>query len=128
MQAVRRAINNTDHGHAEILHVEDDKDVQNVLSNMLSDYATVTPADTLAQARQQLANSNYDLIILDLGLPDGFGLELLPMLNQRQPPIPVIIFSAYELEQEQARLVDQALVKSQTGNQELVTTIRGLLG
>lgn len=37
----------------------------------------VDAASTLAQARQKLASESYDVVLVDLGLPDGSGIELL---------------------------------------------------
>ncbi len=56
---------------------------------------------------------SFDLIILDLALPDGSGLELLPKLVLPDNPlIPAIIFSAYETNLEVRQAVAAALVKS----------------
>jgi CheY-like chemotaxis protein len=38
---------------------------------------------------------NFDLILLDLALPGQSGLELLPLIKERQPETPVIMITAY---------------------------------
>ena len=48
----------------------------------------------LAQARTILSNENFDLIFLDMKLPDGMGSDLLPAIHQKNPTPRVIIFSA----------------------------------
>lgn len=78
-----------------ILHVEDDIDMRQVIRRKLeSDGLRVDGAGTLAGARALLALGHFDLVVLDLILPDGDGSELLPDLDARVPPIPVIVFSA----------------------------------
>jgi len=41
-----------------------------------------------------LANAKYDLVLLDLGLPDGSGLDVLKELRSKHDPIPVLIITA----------------------------------
>ena len=52
----------------------DDRDILEVTAAALSDAAEIVQAETLASARLQLARRRPDLVILDLGLPDGSGL------------------------------------------------------
>lgn len=112
-----------------VLHVEDDSDVIEVISTILQEIADITHATTLQDAKQLLTQTSFDLIILDLGMPDGSGLELLPFLQEpSRTPVPVIIFSAREVEKTIAHQVAAVLVKSRTSNQELLDTIRVLIG
>lgn len=77
----------------------------------------------------RLREDTKDLVILDIGLPDGSGLDLLPLLkNVGKSPTPVIIFSAEEVDGEIPGQVEAALVKSRTSNEELLSTIRSLIG
>ena len=55
----------------------------------------VDHATTVKLASQMAEMTDYALIILDLGLPDGDGLELLPKLR-KQGSVPVIILTARE--------------------------------
>lgn len=112
----------------KILHVEDDPDVFHVVNSIASGVAEMAYAGTLAEARQMLAESRYDLVILDLKLPDGSGKELLPQLKEASPPIPVLIFSAYDVDLEDAREAGAVLMKSRTGNAQLLATIKQLIG
>src|SRR5208283_4269544 len=54
------------------------------------------------------------------------GMELLPLLNGAQPPIPVLVFSSREMVQEDVQKVRSVLVKSRTDNTQLLTTIKRL--
>ena len=54
---------------------------------------------TLAQAQNALAQNNYDLLILDINLPDGSGLELLEQIRQSSN-LPVILLTANDMEMD----------------------------
>ncbi|RYG65834.1 response regulator, partial [bacterium] len=116
----------------KVLHVEDDEDIRHIMAAILGTSAQITPASTLAEARAQLAHAHtgghhFDLAILDIGLPDGSGLDLVPLLSNAEPPIPIIMFSASEASTEEARMVTASLVKSRTTNDVLRQTIQRLL-
>ena len=57
----------------------------------------VTHRATLAQAREALSKSAYNLLILDVNLPDGSGLELLRQVRQASN-VPVILLTANDME------------------------------
>lgn len=111
-----------------VLQVEDDPDVFRVVQSIVGEVAHLDHASTLAEARQLLGRYRYDLVILDLGLPDGSGKDLLPLLNGASPPIPVMVFSASEMGLEGVKTVDNALVKARTSNEVLLATIKQLIG
>lgn len=54
---------------------------------------------TLAQAREVLAQLKFDLLILDVNLPDGSGLELLRQAR-KTGPVPVILLTANDMEMD----------------------------
>ena len=58
----------------------------------------VTQADTVAGARETLAGAQFDLLILDVNLPDGSGLELLRVLRRSGDRTPAILLTANDLE------------------------------
>ena len=78
-----------------ILLVEDDKDIQEVNKNMLEWRGgyQVRLAMTLAEAKEQIKESSPDIILLDVMLPDGSGLDFLKELREDKN-IPVLILSA----------------------------------
>ncbi|HEY0725944.1 MAG TPA: ATP-binding protein, partial [Pyrinomonadaceae bacterium] len=66
----------------EILLVEDHADTARVLRRILEQSGySVTHADSLAQARATTAQQHFDLVISDVGLPDGSGLDLMRFLH-----------------------------------------------
>ncbi|MGV8920118.1 MAG: response regulator [Pseudomonas sp.] len=124
--ALRRALNGFA-GRPKVLHIEDDTDLCKVISHLGKDIADFIPASSIAEARQYLAKMHFDLILLDLTLPDGNGLELLEELHFRHPGLPVVVLSAQELSVAQLALVEAALAKSRTDAQHFVNLLRRLL-
>lgn len=110
-----------------VLHVEDDLDIAAIVRVMLEGMADIELADSLAVARERLGTGDYSLVILDIGLPDGSGLDLLPLLNAVEPPIPVLVFSAQEVDEDVRIQVSAAFVKSRTDEASLVRAIRSSL-
>ncbi|MYL27393.1 MULTISPECIES: PAS domain S-box protein [Halomonadaceae] len=85
------------HGKARILHVEDDTDLATVVAAQLEPWSRVERAVSLRQAHECLRQASYDLILLDLKLDDGSGIELWESLHRAQPEVPVMILSGYEV-------------------------------
>jgi len=125
---VKRATCVCPRARPRILHVEDEEDVLRVVAAVLGHSAQVSAARSLREARALLEREHYDLILLDLMLPDGSGEDLLPQLNTANHGcIPAIIFSADEISSDLAGKVAATLVKSRTSNESLAETIHGLI-
>ena len=80
-----------------VMHVEDHdnfRDLMRSLMNSQSDMEVVAQAGSLDEARVQIASSEIDVAVLDLSLPDGNGLDLIPELRQANPDVGVLILSA----------------------------------
>jgi len=117
-EALRRKV------RPRILHVEDDLDIVQVTQVLLDDIADVTHEATVKGSRERLSKEEFDLVILDLGLTDGSGLELLDELKGR---CPIVIFSAQNPDREVSAQVTAALTKSMTSNARLLATIKDAL-
>jgi DNA-binding response OmpR family regulator len=79
----------------KFLIVEDEPNLQKLISYFLKKEEHLTEeALNLTDARYKLMNFSYDCIILDLNLPDGNGLTLLPLIKEDHPKTAVIIVSA----------------------------------
>lgn len=79
----------------KILLIEDDAVLVDGLKHTLSTAGyQITSAMTCADAKQLLAERNFDLVVLDLGLPDADGLHLLQNIRQQKLPLPVLILTA----------------------------------
>ncbi|MEL7296083.1 MAG: response regulator [Pseudomonadota bacterium] len=61
-------------------------------SNLPQDFRLDT-ADSLASGLQRVGEFDYDLVLLDLMLPDSEGVETFERMFQRQPTIPIIVFT-----------------------------------
>lgn len=133
VEAMQHALNHVSGAHPsgvrpKVLHVEDDPDVLQVVNAIVGEFAEMDKAISIADAQRMLAKNRYDLVILDISLPDGSGLKLLPLLKEAKPPIPVLVFSAYDMAQEDMGEIKSVLVKSRTDNKELLAVIKKLIG
>ncbi|MET9874450.1 response regulator transcription factor [Actinacidiphila glaucinigra] len=100
---------------ASVLVVEDDQFVRSALIRHLTEAAhTVRSVGTALEALREVAQVGFDVVILDLGLPDLDGAEALKMLRGITD-VPVIIATARDDESEIVRLLnagaDDYLVK-----------------
>jgi PAS domain S-box-containing protein len=109
--------------HLRLLHVEDDADLRLIVKKHLPAEWDVREAGTLAGARALLTQASFDVVLLDLALPDGGGEALLDAVGGAQ----VIIFSANEISSRLARRVGSALTKSQANVADLCKTILELV-
>ncbi|MEK6556018.1 MAG: response regulator transcription factor [Bdellovibrionota bacterium] len=82
---------------SRILCIEDNKEFQIYLSSILKDYS-LTYAPTIGEALRLVSNGrdSFDLILLDVNLPDGNGVKALPQLKEhnQNKMIPIIILSS----------------------------------
>lgn len=90
-----------------ILLVEDDELLADALSRALVQSAhAVDAAFTGAQADSALASQQYDLVILDIGLPDMDGLDVLRRLRNRRSNVPVLMLTAQDTLADRVRGLD----------------------
>lgn len=128
VHAVELAIARTNSDQPLILHVEDDRDTLEIFSTALSGRGRVVGVSDLASARAFLRHRLPDVVILDLGLPDGSGADLLPILvDPDGGALPTIIYSAQDISGELQRSVDAVLTKSRRTLPSLVATVSKIL-
>jgi two-component system response regulator DesR len=80
-----------------VMLVEDHSDfraLMEVLLNGQSDIELVAQAGSLAEARAHTAKLEFDVVVLDLGLPDGHGEDLIADFRRSNPDVGVLILSA----------------------------------
>jgi len=111
-------------GLPHILHVEDDQSLTAIVREAMSRNAIVTSARSVGAARQQLAEKHFDAVILDVTLPDGSGMDLLPMTGHagKRPPL-TISYTADEPSRALRNAVDAALIKSRHSVTQLMATV-----
>lgn len=90
-------------GHCRILLVDDDPDTRETLRDLLVESGyEVQVADTRATAVAKFGEGRFDLLITDIGLPDGTGLDLLADLKARSP-VRAIALSGYGMAEDVGR-------------------------
>lgn len=114
-----------------ILVVEDEKAISNFISRALTanEYFPVTAA-TAKEAVSLFFTHHPDLVLLDLGLPDQDGMDLLVEFKELTPNAPVIVVSARDRESEKVRALDLGAddyITKPFGVSELLARIRATL-
>jgi DNA-binding response OmpR family regulator len=114
-----------------VLVIEDEARITENLQDALSRAGFVIDfASRCAEARDALAVTVYDAAILDLGLPDGDGLDLLTELQSSRNRIPVLVLTARDTVQDRVSGLDAGaddyLIKP-FATAEVVARVRALL-
>jgi two-component system copper resistance phosphate regulon response regulator CusR len=115
----------------EILLIEDEPKVSSFISKGLQEFSyRVSVADDIAVAKAMFNNQNFDLIIMDVMLPDGSGIELCRYIRKINADIPILMLTALDnIDSKVTGLhagADDYLVKPFHFN-ELVARIEALL-
>ncbi len=115
-----------------LLIVEDDivdrKLLERLLAKSSLDVAEVKYADRLSAALDCLAESSFDVVLLDLGLPDSRGTESVINIQSRAPHVPIIVLSGLDDETTATSAVQKGvqdyLIKGQVDSTLLMRSIR----
>jgi two-component system, OmpR family, response regulator QseB len=115
----------------KILLIEDDPELGNGTRIALNERGfEVTWLKTIANAQLELATRSTDLILLDLGLPDGDGLTLLRQLRRELNTLPILLITARDSLHDRTTGLDSGaddyLVKP-FALQELVSRVNALV-
>jgi DNA-binding NtrC family response regulator len=116
----------------KILVVDDEPDICGLVSDILTDEGyRVSAAETAASARQQVTQSEYDLVLLDIWMPDEDGITLLKdWKDNKVLQCPVVMMSGHgtvETAVEATRLGAYAFVEKPLTTAKLIQTIRKAL-
>ena len=114
----------------KILVVEDDDNIRSLIGAILEtgDYQMI-PTHTCQMGKTLFASHNPDLTILDLGLPDGDGMEYIRFVRETSR-MPIIVLSARDSEQDKVTALDVGANDYMTkpfGSAELLARIRAAL-
>lgn len=91
-----------------VLVVEDEKRIADFLSRGLQSAGyTVDVANTGGQAVDLVHSTEFDLVVLDLGLPDMDGLQVLQKIKNRKSISPVLILSARDSVDDRVKGLEQ---------------------
>jgi len=98
-----------------ILVVDDEAEIRDGLEALLtSENFAVTLAETGAAGLQQIEDHPFDLMLLDVSLPDRNGIEMLPEIRRRDPQLSIILITAYGS-------IDMARAAFKNGAQDYIT-------
>lgn len=115
----------------KILIVEDERRLGQFVKKGLTERSyTATWVPTCREARDALCETAYDAIILDLGLPDGDGLELLQEWRRSGFNEPVLILSARDAVEDRIKGLDLGAddyLAKPFSIEELLARVRSLL-
>uniref|UniRef100_I2Q5B1 histidine kinase n=1 Tax=Desulfovibrio sp. U5L TaxID=596152 RepID=I2Q5B1_9BACT len=114
----------------DLLLVEDDPDLRRGIRRLVADLdVNVTEAGSGAKALDALAGRSFDCMILDLGLSDMCGFELLQRLEKdREVPVPpVIVYTGRDLTREEEmelyRHADSIIIKGARSEERLLDEV-----
>lgn len=110
LSAIQNAVEMCSVAEPRLLHVEDDADLRRIVGRTLPERWRVVSVATVAEARDALQQQRFDVVLLDLALPDGQGDELLEHVGDAQ----VVIFSATEAPADLSERVAAVMVKSRS--------------
>lgn len=91
----------------QILVVDDEVEICLLLSGMLKKLSfDAGYAHSVSEGLRKLSDKVYDVVFLDLNLPDGLGFHLIPEVKKSNPGAKVIIISAYDgnVERQKAKV------------------------
>ncbi|TPL06119.1 response regulator [Mesorhizobium sp. B2-4-14] len=117
--------------HPHILVVDDDREIRTLLGRYLDGQGfRVSVAADRRECEQKLASGQFDLVVLDVMLPDGSGLDICRALRDRKPQIPVILLTA--LKEDVDRIIGLELgaddyLGKPFNPRELIARIRAVL-
>ncbi|WP_099203617.1 response regulator transcription factor [Miniphocaeibacter massiliensis] len=85
----------------KILLVEDDKIMNKMIKKLLesNSYNVISVFD-MKDAKNVIEKDSLDLIVLDINLPDGFGLDLAKELQEKNKNLPIMFLTANDLEED----------------------------
>lgn len=108
-----------------LLHVEDDADFLTYVKLILEDIADIDQAVTLERAHELLDKNTYDLLLLDVDLPDGSGMTIVDEFRFIHSTIPIVIFSVHPVT-DTGDNVSKAFQKGFFSERSLIETIKAL--
>jgi Response regulator containing a CheY-like receiver domain and an HTH DNA-binding domain len=118
----------------KILIVDDHAVVRQGVKQILSEQfhgAVIGEAQNADEMIERVRKNNWDIVVLDIGMPGKSGLDALKELKQLRPKLPTLVLSAYPEDQLALRMLKAGaagyLSKDSAPN-ELVQAIRKIMG
>ena len=118
------------HKRLEILVVDDHLVVREGLKRILEEYDGCVVAAEAASVREALAwlrKRSFDLVLLDISLPEKTGLDLLKTIKRDLPKLPVLMLSAYREDHYAVRALKEGAdgyLNKESASDSLLAAIR----
>lgn len=91
---LKPSASHTTKSQPRVLVVDDEPDLRELISDVAGSMnCRITAVSTLADAREVLSIQDVDVLVLDVHLPDGDGLSLLPVFGKRRPGASAIVIT-----------------------------------
>lgn len=114
----------------QVLVVEDEPDIRRILRALLeSDHYRFIEAETAERGEIEARSHKPDLMLVDLGLPDGNGIDLIRRVRSWSP-VPIIVLSARTMEEQKIAALDAGAddyVTKPFSTPELLARVRAAL-
>jgi two-component system, OmpR family, KDP operon response regulator KdpE len=114
----------------QVLVIEDERDIRNILRALLeADHYRFIEADNASRGEIEARSHKPDLILVDLGLPDGNGINLIRRIRTWSP-VPIIVLSARTMEDQKIAALDAGAddyVTKPFSTPELLARVRAAL-
>jgi len=114
----------------QILAVEDEPDIRNILRALLEgDHYRFIEAENAELGEIEARSHKPDLLLVDLGLPDGNGIDLIRRIRAWSP-VPIIVLSARTMEEQKIAALDAGAddyVTKPFSTPELLARVRAAL-
>jgi diguanylate cyclase (GGDEF)-like protein/PAS domain S-box-containing protein len=115
-----------------LLLVEDNPGDARLLREMLSEGGAhktqITQAESMSEAERHLAQASFDMVLLDLGLPDAHGLEAVRRARAVAPRIPLVVLTGLDDESLATQALQEGaqdyLIKGQIETRGLLRALR----
>jgi DNA-binding NarL/FixJ family response regulator len=100
---------NTPETRVGIIVIEDDENTRNRLVQKLTELAgfhVIAACANMAQAQQALTANTPDILLVDLELPDGSGLDIISTQSDLHPDLPILVISVFGDEKSVIRAIE----------------------
>jgi two-component system response regulator PilR (NtrC family) len=84
---------------ASVLIVDDDANIRDILYDLFAEEHLCHTAETAEQALEWLKTGRYDVVLTDISMPGMSGLELVALIRQQQPGMPVVIITGIDYQE-----------------------------
>ncbi len=114
-----------------VIIVDDSRDDRAIAKKILEKHNfLVSEAGTWLEALELLGKEEFDLVLLDLRMPDMDGMELLGIIRRdnNKKDLPVVVYSSYELARSEDKGEINGFIEKYCAPEEFIKSINKILG